>query len=246
MSDGKCAVVTGASRGIGKAIAQALADADYSVVGTATGSVGLKAIESSLCREHSTCVAVALDVTNDLSIEQFMAELDKREMTPHVLVNNAGVTRDNLLLRMKDDEWDDVIATNLTSVFKLSKRLLRPTLKARSGRIINIGSVVGSSGNAGQANYAAAKAGMIGLTKSLAREVANRGITVNAIAPGFIDTDMTQALAPEHREKMLAQVPAGRLGSAQEIAAAVVFLASDSAAYITGETLHINGGMHMI
>ena len=227
MNDRRCAVVTGASRGIGKAIAKGLAEAGYAVVGTATGEVGLQAIESTLCAEHSDCTALKLNVTNDSSIEQFIAELDRRELKPQVLVNNAGVTRDNLLLRMKDDEWNDVLATNLTSVFKLSKPLLRSMLKARSGRIINIGSVVGSIGNPGQSNYAAAKAGMIGLTKSLAREVANRGITVNAIAPGCIDTDMTQTLAPEHRDKMLAQVPAGRLGSVEEIAAAVVFLASE-------------------
>ncbi len=246
MTDRKCAVVTGASRGIGRAIAKGLAQAGYVVVGTATGDVGLQAIESTLCAEHSGCIALALNVTDDESIEQFIADLDAHEIKPQVLVNNAGVTRDNLLLRMKDDEWNDVIATNLSAIFKLSKPLLRPMLKARFGRIINIGSVVGSMGNPGQSNYAAAKAGMIGLTKSLAREVANRGITVNAIAPGFIDTDMTQALTSEQREKMLAQVPAGRLGDVDEIAAAVVFLASDSAGYITGETLHINGGMHMI
>jgi len=246
MSEIKCAVVTGASRGIGNAIAQALSNAGYAVVGTATGDVGLKAIKSTLCSDNPSCVALQLDVTDDHSIARFSGELEKRQLAPHVLVNNAGVTRDNLLLRMKDDEWGDVLATNLTSVFKLSKIFLRPMLKARTGRIINIGSVVASSGNPGQSNYAAAKAGMIGLTKSLAREVASRGITVNAIAPGFIDTDMTQALAQEHREKMLEQVPAGRLGKAEEIAAAVVFLASDTAAYITGETLHINGGMHMV
>ncbi len=246
MNIGVCAVVTGASRGIGKSIAHALAEAGYTVVGTATGDTGINTIQAALCAQNSTAVALALDVTSDASIEHFMAELDERGLRPQVLVNNAGVTRDNLLLRMKDEEWDVVLATNLTAVFKLSKRLLRSMLKARTGRIINIGSVVGSIGNPGQSNYAAAKAGMIGLTKSLAREVANRGITVNAIAPGFIDTDMTQALAPEHREKMLAQVPAGRLGAAEEIASAVVYLASDSAAYITGETLNINGGMHMV
>ena len=166
-------------------------------------------------------------------------------MKPHVLVNNAGITRDNLLLRMKDDEWGEVIAANLTAVFKLSKRLIRAMIKARSGRIINIGSVVGASGNPGQANYAAAKAGMIGFTKSLAGEVANRNITVNAVAPGFIDTDMTKNLTAEQRDQILAQVPIARLGAPEEIAAAVVFLASESAAYITGETLHINGGMYM-
>ena len=174
-----------------------------------------------------------------------MDELTAAKLLPGVLVNNAGITRDNLLLRMKDDEWDDVINTNLTAMFKLTKRVVRPMIKARSGRIINIGSVVGSSGNPGQANYAAAKAGMIGFTKSLAREIANRGITVNAVAPGFIDTDMTRDLAEEHKKQMLAQVPIGRLGRPEEIAAAVVFLASPAAGYITGETLHVNGGMLM-
>lgn len=246
MNAGVCAIVTGASRGIGKSIAHALADAGYTVVGTATGDTGINTIAAELFAHNSTAVALALDVTSDASIEHFMAELDERGLKPQVLVNNAGVTRDNLLLRMKDEEWDAVLATNLTAVFKLSKRLLRSMLKARTGRIINIGSVVGSTGNPGQSNYAAAKAGMIGLTKSLAREVANRGITVNVIAPGFIDTDMTQALAPEYREKMLAEIPAGRLGTAEEIASAVVYLASNSAAYITGETLNINGGMHMV
>jgi 3-oxoacyl-[acyl-carrier protein] reductase len=245
MSEGRCAVVTGASRGIGKSIALGLSQAGYTVVGTATGEAGIERIRSELCEDCPNTVALALDVTNDASIEQFTCALDERGLKPHVLVNNAGITRDKLLLRMKDDDWSEVIATNLTAVFKLSKRLIRSMIKARAGRIINIGSVVGASGNPGQSNYAAAKAGMIGFTKSLAREVANRGITVNAIAPGFIDTDMTKDLPVEHRELMLAQVPAKRLGTPQEIAVAVVFLASDSAGYITGETLHINGGMYM-
>jgi len=245
MTDGRCAVITGASRGIGKSIALAMAEAGYHVVGTATGAAGLDSIQTTLCAGHPKSLALQLDVTDDSSIEQFISALEQHDLKPYVLVNNAGITRDNLLLRMKDDEWGDVLAANLTSIFKLSKRLIRPMLKARAGRIINIGSVVGSSGNPGQANYAAAKAGMIGFTKSLAREIANRNITVNAIAPGFIDTDMTNGLTAEQREQMLAQIPAGRLGSPQEIAAAVVFLASDSAAYITGETLHINGGMYM-
>lgn len=245
MSDRKCAIVTGASRGIGNAIAIALADAGYDVIGTATGDPGLAMIESSVCAKHENCRALLLDVTNDESIESFVSQLDEYDLKPYLLVNNAGITRDNLLLRMKDDEWGEVLSANLTSVFKLSKRLVRPMLKARVGRIINIGSVVGSSGNAGQSNYAAAKAGLIGFTKSLAREIANRNITVNGIAPGFIDTDMTRELTDEQRDIMLSQVPAGRLGSPEEIAAAVVFLASESAAYITGETLHINGGMYM-
>jgi len=237
--------VTGASRGIGNAIALALAQAGYEVIGTATGDSGLAKIEASLCAAHKNCHALLLDVTDDVSIESFMSELGQHQLSPFLLVNNAGITRDNLLLRMKDDEWGDVLAANLTSIYKLSKRLVRAMLKARTGRIINIGSVVGSSGNPGQSNYAAAKAGMIGFTKSLAREIANRNITVNAIAPGFIDTDMTRTLGDELRDAMLSRVPAGRLGSPEEIAAAVVFLASDSAAYITGETLHINGGMYM-
>jgi 3-oxoacyl-[acyl-carrier protein] reductase len=245
MSDRKCAVVTGASRGIGKATAIALADAGYTVVGTATGEVGVENIRAALGARDPSAIALVLNVTSDASIEQFIAELDERGLKPHVLVNNAGITRDNLLLRMKDDEWGEVIAANLTAVFKLSKRLIRAMIKARSGRIINIGSVVGASGNPGQANYAAAKAGMIGFTKSLAGEVANRNITVNAVAPGFIDTDMTKNLTAEQRDQILAQVPIARLGAPEEIAAAVVFLASESAAYITGETLHINGGMYM-
>lgn len=245
MNEAICALVTGASRGIGKAIARGLAEAGYTVVGTATGEAGLNAIRAELCENFPTARACELQLTNDSSIEALMDELAAADLLPGILVNNAGITRDNLLLRMKDDEWNDVINTNLTAMFKLTKRVVRPMIKARSGRIINIGSVVGSSGNPGQANYAAAKAGMIGFTKSLAREIANRGITVNAVAPGFIDTDMTRDLAEEHKQQMLAQVPVGRLGRPEEIAAAVVFLASPAAAYITGETLHVNGGMLM-
>ncbi len=245
MNEATCALVTGASRGIGKAIARGLAEAGYTVVGTATGDAGLDSIRADLCKDFPSARACKLQLTNDASIEALMEELAAAELLPGVLVNNAGITRDNLLLRMKEDEWDDVIATNLTAMFKLTKRMIRPMIKARSGRIINIGSVVGTSGNPGQANYAAAKAGMIGFTKSLAREIANRGVTVNAVAPGFIDTDMTRDLAEAHKQQMLAQVPVGRLGQPQEIAAAVVFLASPAAAYITGETLHVNGGMLM-
>lgn len=245
MSEARCAVVTGASRGIGKSIAVSLAKAGYHVVGTATGPVGVESIEASFNENDAHGFALELDVTSDESLESFMSALEYRGLKPRVLVNNAGITRDNLLLRMNDEQWSEVIAANLTAVFKLSKRFVRPMLKARAGRIINISSVVGASGNAGQANYAAAKAGMIGFTKSLAREIANRGITVNAIAPGFIDTDMTKGLSPEQRAQMLSQVPAGRLGEPKEIAAAAVFLASDAAGYITGETLHVNGGMYM-
>ena len=245
MDDAKCAVVTGASRGIGKAIATALCAAGYDVVGTATSDTGVKSIEDALCSEYPRSSAMVLDVTSDVSLDKFISTLLDAGHQPHVLVNNAAITRDNLVLRMKDDEWDEVLSANLTSVFKLSRRLIRIMIKARAGRIINIGSVVGSIGNAGQTNYAAAKAGMVGYTKSLAREIASRGITVNAIAPGFIDTDMTKDLAPVHREQMLSQIPVGRLGLPEEIAAAVVFLASDTASYITGETLHVNGGMYM-
>lgn len=245
MSDARCAIVTGASRGIGKAIALALAHAGYVVVATATGDKGIDAIDAELCATFTNAVALPLELTSDASIERFISALEERALNTYLLVNNAGITRDSLLLRMKDDDWSDVIATNLTAIFKLSKRLIRPMLKARAGRIINIGSVVGSSGNPGQTNYAAAKAGMIGFTKSLAREVAKRGITVNAIAPGYIETDMTKALSADQRELMLAQVPVKRLGTPDDVAAAVVFLASASAGYITGETLHINGGLQM-
>lgn len=245
MTEASCALVTGASRGIGKAIARGLAEAGYTVVGTATGQAGLDAIRADLCQAFPNARALELQLTSEASIDALMDELAAASLLPSVLVNNAGITRDNLLLRMKDEEWDEVISTNLTAMFRLTKRVVRPMIKARGGRIINIGSVVGSSGNPGQANYAAAKAGMIGFTKSLAREIANRGITVNAVAPGFIDTDMTRDLAEEHKQHMLAQVPVGRLGRPEEIAAAVVFLASPAAAYITGETLHVNGGMLM-
>lgn len=243
MTDKLTAVVTGASRGIGLAIAETLKDAGYQVIGTATGETGLEKIKSALGDKHH---ALQLDITNDESIADFMDALKQHELAPGVLVNNAGITRDNLLLRMKDDEWDDVINANLSSIFKMSKQFLRAMVKARWGRIVNITSVVGTSGNPGQANYAAAKAGTTGFTKSLAREVANRGITVNAVAPGFIDTDMTRALTDAQREAMLAQIPAGRLGSGADVASAVLFLVSDGGAYITGETIHVNGGMLMV
>ena len=243
MTDKLTAVVTGASRGIGLAIAESLAVAGYRVIGTATGESGLEKIKTALGDDKHH--AIQLDITDDQSIAAFSETLKALELAPGVLVNNAGITRDNLLLRMKDDEWNDVINANLSSIFKMSKQFIRSMVKARWGRIVNITSVVGTSGNPGQANYAAAKAGTTGFTKSLAREVANRGITVNAVAPGFIDTDMTRALTDEQRDAMLAQIPAGRLGSGADVASAVLFLISDGGAYITGETIHVNGGMLM-
>ncbi|WP_298439091.1 3-oxoacyl-ACP reductase FabG [uncultured Ferrimonas sp.] len=239
---GKVALVTGASRGIGKAIAQNLVAAGAKVIGTATSERGAAAIAEYL-GEHGT--GMVLNVTEAASIEALFSEIKAQYGDVDVLVNNAGITRDNLMLRMKDDEWNDIIDTNLTSVFRTSKAVLRTMMKKRHGRIINIGSVVGTMGNAGQANYAAAKAGLLGFTKSLAKEVASRGITVNAVAPGFIQTDMTEELTDDQKAGIMNQVPAGRLGQTQEIADAVLFLASDRAGYITGETIHINGGMVM-
>jgi 3-oxoacyl-[acyl-carrier protein] reductase len=241
--EGKIALVTGASRGIGKAIALQLVEQGATVVGTATSEGGAAKISEYLGDKGKGLV---LNVTDTDSIAQLFADLKSDFGTVDILVNNAGITRDNLLMRMKDDEWQSIIDTNLTSVFRLSKAVLRGMMKARNGRIINIGSIVGTMGNAGQVNYAAAKAGLLGFTKSMAREVASRNITVNAVSPGFIDTDMTQELTDEQKEGIFAQVPANRLGKPEEIAAAVGFLASDSAAYITGETLHVNGGMYMI
>lgn len=245
MSERRIALVTGASRGIGQAIAAGLAAQGMRVLGTATTDAGAAAITESLASAGEGHLGLRLDVCDAASIEAFFGELATRELQPLVLVNNAGITRDNLLLRMKDDEWRQVIEANLTSIFTLSRHCVRAMIKARFGRIVNITSVVGASGNAGQANYAAAKAGIIGFTKSLAQEVAARGVTVNAVAPGMIDTDMTRALTDAQRESIVSRIPAGRLGSAEEIAAAVTFLASEQAAYITGETLHVNGGMYM-
>ena len=240
--DGEIALVTGASRGIGAAIAKALLAAGATVVGTATTQAGADGISATLGGNGRGMV---LDVSDDESIQTAIKDLQSREGSPTILVNNAGVTRDNLLMRMKDDEWSDVIATNLTGTYRLCKACLRGMMKARKGRIVNIASVIAVMGNAGQANYAASKAGMIGFTKSLAREIGSRGITVNVVAPGFIDTDMTKVLSDEQREGMLSQVPLGRLGAGDDIANAVVFLASGAGAYITGETLHVNGGMLM-
>lgn len=240
--DKKIALVTGASRGIGRAIAERLAADGFFVVGTATSDNGAEAISTYLAENGR---GLKLDVADADSIDSVLKTVNDEFGTPVVLVNNAGITRDNLLMRMKDDEWDDIINTNLTSVYRMSKAVIRGMMKAKGGRIINIGSVVGATGNAGQANYAAAKAGMVGFSKSLAKEVGSRNITVNTVAPGFIDTDMTRELAEEHKNALLGSIALGRLGQAEEIAHAVSFLASDGAAYITGETLHVNGGMFM-
>ena len=239
---GQVALVTGASRGIGAAIAATLGDAGATVIGTATSEAGAAAIGAALGDRGRGLV---LDIANDESVQAVIKDIQAAEGAVSVLVNNAGITRDNLLLRMKAEEWDDVLSTNLSGVYRVSKACLRGMLKAKRGRMINIASVIGIMGNPGQANYAAAKAGIIGFSKSLAREVGSRNITINVVAPGIIDTDMTRILAEEQRQAMLSQVPLGRLGEAQDIADSVLFLASDAAAYITGETLHVNGGMLM-
>ncbi len=241
--EGKIALVTGASRGIGRSIAELLVERGATVIGTATSENGAAAISEYLGENGK---GLALNVTDADSIEAVLKQINADFGAIDILVNNAGITRDNLLMRMKDDEWTDIMDTNLTSIFRLSKAVLRGMMKKRQGRIINVGSVVGTMGNAGQTNYAAAKAGVIGFTKSMAREVASRGVTVNTVAPGFIETDMTKALNDEQRAATLANVPAGRLGDPREIASAVAFLASPEAAYITGETLHVNGGMYMV
>ncbi len=241
--EGKIALVTGASRGIGRAIAELLVERGATVIGTATSESGAAAISEYLGENGK---GLALNVTDVESIEATLKTINDEFGVIDILVNNAGITRDNLLMRMKDDEWNDIIDTNLTPIFRMSKAVLRGMMKKRAGRIINVGSVVGTMGNAGQTNYAAAKAGVIGFTKSMAREVASRGVTVNTVAPGFIETDMTKALNDEQRAATLANVPAGRLGDPREIASAVAFLASPEAAYITGETLHVNGGMYMV
>jgi 3-oxoacyl-[acyl-carrier protein] reductase len=243
--EGKIALVTGATRGIGRAIALRLGAQGATVVGTATSEAGALTITEYLKEANIAGSGMVLNVTDADSIETVVSDTESAYGAPSILVNNAGITRDNLLMRMKDDEWDDIINTNLTPIYKLSKRCLRAMTKARSGRIITITSVVGVMGNAGQTNYAAAKAGVIGFSKSLAREVGVRGITVNTVAPGFIDTDMTSSLAEEHKTALLAQVPIKRLGKPEEIAGAVSYLASEDAAYTTGETLHVNGGMYM-
>ena len=239
------ALVTGASRGIGKAIAEMLGSRGAVVIGTATSDKGASAISDSLAASGIKGAGKVLNVTDPESVDALMKDLKENFGAPTILVNNAGITRDNLLMRMKEDEWDDVIQTNLTSAFRMSKACLRGMMKAKRGRIVTITSVIGATGNPGQANYAATKAGVVGFTKSLAREVGSRAITVNAVAPGFIDTDMTRALPDEQREALLAQIPLGRLGAVEDIANAVAFLASPEADYITGETLHVNGGMYM-
>ncbi|EOX4967234.1 3-oxoacyl-ACP reductase FabG [Vibrio alginolyticus] len=241
--EGKIALVTGASRGIGRAIAELLVERGATVIGTATSESGAAAISEYLGDNGK---GLALNVTDVESIEATLKTINEEFGVIDILVNNAGITRDNLLMRMKDDEWNDIIDTNLTPIYRMSKAVLRGMMKKRVGRIINVGSVVGTMGNAGQTNYAAAKAGVIGFTKSMAREVASRGVTVNTVAPGFIETDMTKALNDDQRAATLSNVPAGRLGDPREIASAVVFLASPEAAYITGETLHVNGGMYMV
>lgn len=244
--EGKVALVTGASRGIGKAIATQLQSLGATVIGTATSESGANKITEYLTTENGSGMGLVLNVTSDESIAEMFTAIKEAHGSIDILVNNAGITRDNIFMRMKDEEWSDIIDTNLTSVFKVSKAAIRPMMKKRTGRIINIGSVVGTMGNAGQVNYATAKAGLLGFTKALAREVASRGITVNTVSPGFIDTDMTQGLTDEQKEGIFSQVPANRLGKPEEIASTVAFLASDSAAYITGETIHVNGGMYMV
>ena len=242
---GEIALVTGASRGIGHAILLALAKGGATVVGTATTAAGADAISKSLEAAGVPGKGMVLDVRDSKRIDAIIAEIVAAFGPVSILVNNAGVTRDNLLARMKDEEWQEILDTNLTPVFKLSRAVLRGMMKARKGRIVNIASVVGFMGNAGQTNYVAAKAGMVGFSKALAREVGSRGITVNCVAPGFIETDMTRSLAPEQVAKLVENVPLGRLGHVGDIAEAVVFLASPAAAYITGNTIHVNGGMYM-
>jgi 3-oxoacyl-[acyl-carrier protein] reductase len=246
MSDSaKIALVTGASRGIGKAIAVELGRAGFTIIGTATSQTGADNISSYLAEEKITGEGMSADVSSDESVAELMAAIGEKYEAPTVLINNAGITRDNLLMRMKNDEWDAVVNTNLGSMFRVCKSCVKGMTKARWGRIINISSVVGSSGNAGQSNYAASKAGIEGFSRALAKEIGSRGITVNSVAPGFIDTDMTKELPEQQTEALLSQIPLGRLGQAEEIAAVVSFLASDGGAYITGETLHVNGGMYM-
>jgi len=243
--ENEIALVTGASRGIGLAIALELGRQGATVIGTATSNDGASKISEVLKTQNIKGQGLVLNVTDQGSIDTALTEIQNAWGTPSILVNNAGITRDNLLMRMKDEEWDVILDTNLKSIFRMSKAVVRGMTKARKGRIINISSIVGSIGNAGQCNYAAAKAGVIGFTKSLAHEVGSRHITVNAVAPGFIDTDMTRALTEAQRTALLAHIPLGRLGQAEDIAHAVAFLASPRAAYVTGTTLHVNGGMFM-
>jgi len=241
--EGSVALVTGASRGIGAAVAAAFAEHGARVVGTATSADGAALIAGRL--EGTAGRGEVVDVADGASVQALFQRLEDNGLTPDIVVNNAGITRDNLLARMKDEEWDSVIETDLSSLFRVCKAAARPMMKARRGRVVNIGSVVGAMGNAGQSNYAAAKAGMVGFTRALARELGGRGITVNAVAPGFIDTDMTRALGEAQRDALLTQIPLKRLGEPADVAAAVLFLCSPAAEYITGATLHVNGGMYM-
>lgn len=246
MLDGKIVLVTGATRGIGKATALTLGGAGTTVIGTATSEAGANNVSKILEDNNISGEGVVLDVTDNNQILSLVETIKKDFGSVDILVNNAGITRDNILLRMKEDEWEDIINTNLSSIYKMSKSVLRGMIKKRSGRIISITSVVGAMGNAGQSNYGASKAGIIGFTKSLAREVGVRGVTVNAIAPGFIETDMTDSLPQDQKEALASQIPMGRLGTADEVAQAVLFLAGEGASYITGQTLHVNGGMYTV
>ena len=246
MLNGKIVLVTGATRGIGKAIALTLGAAGATVIGTATTESGADNISMVFDENKISGKGMKLDVTDNEQVSNLVKDIGEQFGSVDILVNNAGITRDNILLRMKDDEWEDIINTNLSSIYKMSKSVLRGMIKNRSGRIISITSVVGAMGNAGQSNYGAAKAGIIGFTKSLAREVGVRGVTVNAIAPGFIETDMTDSLPDDQREALASQIPMGRLGTVDEVAKAVLFLAGDGGSYITGQTLHVNGGMYTV
>jgi len=245
MLTNQIALVTGASRGIGRAIAYALGNQQAIVIGTATSAAGAQNISDGFKQNGITGTGMVLNVADAESIRACLKKINDDYSSPDILVNNAGVTRDTLLMAMKDEQWDEIINTNLTSIFRLTKAIVRPMMKKRSGRIINISSVVGSTGNPGQTNYAAAKAGLVGFSKSLAREIGSRNITVNTVSPGFIDTDMTKDLGVDQKKILTGQIPLGRLGSPDDIAAAVVFLASPSAGYITGENIHVNGGMYM-
>ncbi len=245
MLTNQIALVTGASRGIGQAIAKGLGNENATVIGTATSDAGAAKITEYLKESGINGIGMKLNVSDADSIKECLETIANEYGAPDILINNAGITRDNLLMKMKDDEWDDIINTNLTSIFRMSKAVVRGMMKKRNGRIISISSVVGATGNPGQTNYAAAKAGLVGFSKSLAREIGSRNITVNTVAPGFIDTDMTRELSEVQRDALVSQIPLNRLGQAEEIAAAVVFLASPNASYISGETIHVNGGMHM-